>query len=257
VAGSSIIKLLSPDVSRWISALSRKLEDSPELLSEQMGTKLVNLDKYGPEFFQTYEPRTLFNELRDANEGSSDIGLMAPSKFQEAAWIKNFKEQDSLDKLQNIRDLSNEGILLDEIPEFIYTNKANEDLYYNFLDKVRAKHGQPSRSGYGNYATDAEIKKLENLRDQKDVQITDHEGRHRNKFFEDLGRKLNLVRFIPRSKENLISKMNPETSIIGQEGNNIGKIKDVIKILSVAPAVGALSQIKNPEYGALPQEPDL
>ena len=80
-----------------------------------------------------------------------------------------------------------------------------------------------------------------------------HDGRHRNRVFEELGANRSLVKVIPESTamhnfpapDELLSKMDPSIELIGQEGNKIGTLGDLIKFLSVAPpaALGALSQL--------------
>ena len=223
-AGAKILSALTDDAVRWVESLSRKLGDAytsaiptdPETIAGQMGEKLVNLDREVPEALNLYEPRQLYNDLVKANEGFLDLTVMNPKTFREAAYnipgIKSPTGRETYeDKMQGLRDYINSGQLLDTTPEL-----ANR----NYLDAS---------------------------------EFVMHDGRHRNRVFEELGANRSLVKVIPESTamhnfpapDELLSKMDPSIELIGQEGNKIGTLGDLIKFLSVAPpaALGALSQL--------------
>ena len=223
-AGAKILSALTDDAVRWVESLSRKLGDAytsaiptdPETIAGQMGEKLVNLNREVPEALDLYEPRQLYNDLVNANEGFLDLTVMNPKTFREAAYnipgIKSPTGRETYeDKMQGLRDYINSGQLLDTTPEL-----ANR----NYLDAS---------------------------------EFVMHDGRHRNRVFEELGANRSLVKVIPESTamhnfpapDELLSKMDPSIELIGQEGNKIGTLGDLIKFLSVAPpaALGALSQL--------------
>ena len=223
-AGAKILSALTDDAVRWVESLSRKLGDAytsaiptdPETIAGNMGEKLVNLNREVPEALNLYEPRQLYNDLVKANEGFLDLTVMNPKTFREAAYNIPGMNDPMLrkaheDRMQGIKDYITSGQLLDTTPEL-----ANR----NYLDAS---------------------------------EFVMHDGRHRNRVFEELGANRSLVKVIPESTamhnfpapDELLSKMDPSIELIGQEGNKIGTLGDLIKFLSVAPpaALGALSQL--------------
>ena len=218
-AGAKILSALTDDAVRWVESLSRKLPHrppDPEALAGQMGEKLVNLNREFPEALDLFEPRNIYNDLVNANEGFQDLTVMNPKTFREASYnipgLTTVRGREAYeDKMQGLRDWVNSRQLLDHIPEL-----ANR----NYLDAS---------------------------------EFVMHDGRHRNRVFEELGANRSLVKVIPESTamhnfpapDELLSKMDPSIELIGQEGNKIGTLGDLIKFLSVAPpaALGALSQL--------------
>ena len=223
-AGAKILSALTDDAVRWVESLSRKLGDTtygsamasdPETIAGQMGDKLVNLTREVPESFDLFEAKRLYNTMVDANEGFLDLAVINPKTFREAAYdvplSSNILREVHEKKMQGIRDRINAGLPLDD-----YAELANR----NYLDAS---------------------------------EFVGHDGRHRERVFEELGMDKSLVKVVPETTamhnfpapDELLSKMDPSIELIGQEGNKIGTLGDLIKFLSVAPpaALGALSQL--------------
>ena len=222
-AGAKILSGLTDNAVRWVESLSRKLGDTytsavstdPETIAGQMGEKLVNVSREVPESFDLFEAKGLYNTMADANEGFLDLAVINPKTFREAAYdvplSSNIRREKYEEKMQDIRDRINAGLLLGDYPEL-----ANR----NYLDAS---------------------------------EIVGHDGRHRERVFEELGMDKSLVKIVPEetmlhnypAPDELLSKMSPSTELIGQEGNKIGTLGGLFKFLSVMPpaALGALSQL--------------
>ena len=175
-AGAKILASLSDDAVRWIESLSRKLGDAytntiptdPEYLADEMGEKLVNLTREAPQMLDIYKDKGLYEVLREANFGESDLGLIKPSTFRESAAPINTNDphiRDMVDeKVRKLIDLRESGTGYHTVP---------------FL----------SVKEYG----DGELIS----------KVVGHEGRHRSRALESLGEPDQLVRFIRRSSESL------------------------------------------------------
>lgn len=224
-AGAKILASLSDDAVRWVESLSRKLKTrvseyspiptDPETIAGNMGERLVNLNREAPQMLDIYEDRALYRVLEEANFGESDLGLVKPSTFRDAAARINTEDpyiRDMVDeKVRNLIDLRESGTGYDDIP---------------FLSV-----------------------------DQKEklvAHVVGHEGRHRSRALELLREPSQLVRFIRRGSESPLPDLPPQTKLYGQklgpleEGTKpVGTLGELIKFLSVAPpaALGALSQL--------------
>tara|TARA_R110000824_G_C15105388_1_gene666649 strand:- start:33 stop:743 length:711 start_codon:yes stop_codon:yes gene_type:complete len=227
-AGAKILASLSDDAVRWIESLSRKLGDAytntiptdPEYLADEMGEKLVNLTREAPQMLDIYKDKGLYEVLREANFGESDLGLIKPSTFRESAAPINTNDphiRDMVDeKVRKLIDLRESGTGYHTVP---------------FL----------SVKEYG----DGELIS----------KVVGHEGRHRSRALESLGEPDQLVRFIRRSSESL-PDLPPQTKLYSEkvgssldefvpEDKPVGTLSELIKFLSVMPpaALGALSQL--------------
>jgi hypothetical protein len=226
-AGVKILSAFTPEAVRWIESLSRKLgkkytsaiPTDPEYLAGEMGEKLINLNREAPQMLDIYGDEGLYRVLQEANLGESDLGLVKPSTFREAAapidtrdpWIRDMVNE----KVRNLIDLRESGIGYDDVP---------------FLN----------------------IDKDGNL-----VRVVGHEGRHRSRALEAMGEPHQLVRF--RRSDAPLPDLPPQTKLHSQTDiwrgyfppKPVGTLEELIKFLSVAPpaALGALSQ--------LPEEADV
>ena len=225
--GAKILSALTDDAVRWVESLSRKLGDTytsaiptdPETIAGNMGEKLVNLNREAPQMLDIYEDRGLYRVLEEANFGESDLGLVKPSTFREAAAPINTEDpyiRDMVDeKVRNLIDLRESGTGYDDIPFLSVDQK----------EKLIAK-------------------------------VVGHEGRHRSRALELLREPFQLVRFIRSGSESPLPDLPPQTKLYGEKlGYNsfppekstkpVGTLGDLIKFLSVAPpaALGALSQL--------------
>tara|TARA_R110000787_G_scaffold276794_1_gene385797 strand:+ start:424 stop:1122 length:699 start_codon:yes stop_codon:yes gene_type:complete len=223
-AGAKILSGLTDNAVRWVESLSRKLGDTtygsamasdPETIAGQMGDKLVNLAREVPESFDLFEAKRLYNTMVDANEGFLDLAVTSPKTFREAAY--------DVPMNSNIR------------------REKYEEKMQDIRDRINA--GLP----LDDYA------ELANRNYLDASEFVGHDGRHRERVFEELGMDKSLVKVVPETTsmhnfaapDELLSKMSPSTELIGQEGNKIGTLGDLFKFLSVMPpaALGALSQL--------------
>lgn len=224
-AGVKILSAFTPEAVRWIESLSRKLgkkytsaiPTDPEYLAGEVGEKLINLNREAPQMLDIYGDRGLYEVLRETNLGESDLGLIKPSTFREAAepipmhdpHIRGMVDE----KVRNLIDLRESGIGYDDVP---------------FLNI--------DHNG-------------------KLAWVAGHEGRHRSRALEAMGEPDQLVRFI-RGSETPLPDLPPQTKLYAEiygaeEDKPVGTLGELIKFLSVAPpaALGALSQ--------LPEEADV
>jgi hypothetical protein len=232
---SKVLSELSDDAVRWVESLANKLSGkpgdvvryptTPENVAYETGEKLVNLDRFAPQMFDIYDDRALYYALKEAKEGSADVGLINPDTFRRAAaeipmtdpYIRDMVDQ----KVADLRDLRQAGIRYSDVPYLGY----NEPF-------------------------------------QNIAQITAHEGRHRSRALGAEGEPSQLVRFIPARNEDLLSTMNPETQLMSEVssmsgdggGKPIGTLGELIKFLSIGGVAGpgVLSQLGD---GDAPQVP--
>jgi len=240
--GAKILSELSDDAVRWVESLAKKLsgkesyfEDvdviknkpipegglrfpkTSEEAAAEMGQKLVNLDRFAPQMKDIYDDRELYEVLREASEGSSDLALMKPKTFGEAAAAMNPNKdpyiQEMIDKnVLALRDLRSAGIRYSDVPYLSY------------------------KEPYPGIA-----------------QVTGHEGRHRALALDAEGEPVQLVRMIPRRNEQLLSTMNPDTQLMSEVstmqpeagGKEVGTLGQLIKFLGLGgvAAPGALSTL--------------
>lgn len=234
-AASKILSELSDDAVRWVESLANKMSGkpgdavryptSPENVAYETGEKLVNLDRFAPQMFDIYDDRALYYALKEAKEGSADVGLINPDTFRRAAaeipmtdpFIRDMVDQ----KVGDLRDLRQAGIRYSDVPYLGY-NEPFQDI----------------------------------------AKITAHEGRHRSRALAAEGEPDQLVRFIPARNEDLLSTMNPNTRVMSEVstmsedggGKPIGTLGELIKFLSIGgvAAPGVLSQLGD---GDAPQVP--
>ena len=233
-AGAKILSALTADAVRWIESLSRKLgagaetqwsaPTDPEYLAGEVGEKLVNLNREAPQMLGIYGDRGLYEVLREANLGKSDLGLIKPSTFREAAepipmhdpWIRDMVDE----KVRKLIDLRKSGIGYKDVP--FLTIDHNGKLAW----------------------------------------VAGHEGRHRSRALEAMGEPDQLVRFI-RGSETSLPDLPPQTKLYSEKtlvgkgqkkvdervreliDKPVGTLEELIKFLSIAPpaALGALSQL--------------
>ena len=222
-AGSKIITRLTDDAVRWVESLSRKLGDTytsaiptdPETIAGQMGEKLVNLSEQSPQMLDIYNDKALYQILQEAEAGESSLGLVSPETFRRAAaeipMDDPYIRQLVAEKVQAFSDFIESGIPLPGEVPFLSVD--------NPIDRV--------------------------------AQTVGHEGRHRSRAFEALGEPDQLVRFIHRSRNQPLSDLPRDTQLYSEisgmqregGGKPIGTLGELIKFLSIAPPVGALSQL--------------
>ena len=148
-AASKIISSLSSDAIRWVESLANKLsgkpEDyvrfptTPENVAYETGEKLVNLDRFAPQMFDIYDDRALYYALKEAQEGSADVGLIKPDTFRRAAaeipmtdpYIRDMVAQ----KVSDLRDLRQAGIRGKRVVHRLHTA-----VVLVVADAVRASH---------------------------------------------------------------------------------------------------------------------
>ena len=231
-----ILSGLNDNASRWVQSLSRKLgepeytrpgkTDVAQQLTEEMGQKLINLDKEAPEMFRLYDDMELYYGLSEAEKGDIDIGLIKPDTFRRAAApmvpYGGKVVGESAENIQKLQDLYRSGIAFDDLP-FLTYRRLSPMTYSNPTSENIAK-------------------------------IVGHEGRHRSRALAKEGAPRQLVRFLPEArKEGLLSKLGDQpVQIYSQESpgvynkqpsKRVGSLKDLVKFLTV-PAAGALSQIE-------------
>ena len=208
------------NVVRWLESLSRKTGYSTEELQQTVGPKAEKLMQQAPQMFDIYEDKDLFEIIREASEGYSDIGLMKTPDFRTSAAKINTNDP-------TVKQMTDE-----RIAPFIESLQMGLPL--------EAKSGMP----YLSYTTPG-----------KDIiQVVGHEGRGRTRALEATGEPYQLVRMIPAGKEKLVSEMNPESKIYtevspmqleGEGGKEVGALGQLLKILGIAGVVtpGALSSL--------------
>ena len=226
-AGVKILSAFTPEAVRWIESLSRKLgkkytsaiPTDPEYLAGEVGEKLINLNREAPQMLDIYGDEGLYRVLQEANLGESDLGLVKPSTFREAAapidtrdpWIRDMVNS----KVRNLIDLRESGIGYDDVP-------------FLSIDK-----------------------------DGSLVRVVGHEGRHRSRALEAMREPHQLVRFrrsfpLSRSYDTPLPDLPPQTKLHAEQvgwqyfpPKPVGTLGELIKFLSVAPpaALGALSQL--------------
>lgn len=191
-----------------------------EQMEDEVGDKARKLAMEAPEVFGYYEDIPLFKALQDANEKGEDLAVMDPKIFRRlAARLRtDIPEQitEVDDKIEDYRSMFQRGIKFDDIPRLKYELRAS----------------------------DPEV-----------MQIIDHDGRHRNRALESLGKKKSLVRMY--SNENLSDYSNlrfapKETDVYSEDDRfyrgfspPIGSLGNLLKILGISGAVapGALSSL--------------
>jgi hypothetical protein len=212
-AASRILGELTDDAVRWVESLANKLsgkpEDyvrfptTPENVAYETGEKLVNLYRLAPQMFDIYDDRALYYALKEAKEGSADVGLINPDTFRRAAaeipmgdpYIRDMVDQ----KVADLRDLRQAGVRYSDVPYL----------------------------GFDNFPANS-------------AQITAHEGRHRSRALSAEGEPYQLVRFIGPSNSPRLSQMKPNTQMLSEEisfpegggKQPIGTLGELIKFLS-------------------------
>ena len=200
-----ILAELGDTAFRWVASLADKLGRPADEVAEEMGSKLVNLEKEMPEAFTLFDRMELFSAIREANEGASDIAIMSPPDFRKIAAQINTEDPAIAkmvsDKVGEYMDDVQQGTAMGDVPYLGYTNPEDDV-----------------------------------------AQFVMHDGRHRYRAMENLGALKNLVRVIPAGREKLASKL-PETAeayteksmlqIPGEEGKKVGKMSDIFKYLSI------------------------
>tara|TARA_B100001057_G_scaffold315622_2_gene315769 strand:- start:4133 stop:4822 length:690 start_codon:yes stop_codon:yes gene_type:complete len=191
-----------------------------EQMEDEVGDKARKLAMEAPEIFGYYEDIPLFKALQDANEKGEDLAVMNPKTFRRlAARLRtDIPEQitEVGDKVEDYRSMFQRGMKFDAIPRLKYELRTS----------------------------DPEV-----------MQIIDHDGRHRNRALESLGKKKSLVRMY--SNENLSDYSNlrfapKETDVYSEDDRfykglspPVGSLGDLMKILGISGAVapGALSSL--------------
>jgi len=201
-----ILAELGDTAFRWVASLADKLGRPADEVAEEMGSKLVNLEKEMPEAFTLFDRMELFSAIREANEGTADLAIMNPPDFRKIAAQLDMEnpivaEEVNKTVAKYIGDVK-KGTAMGEVPYLSYETPYTDDV----------------------------------------AQFVMHDGRHRNRAMEALGALRNLVRVIPAGREKLASKL-PETAeayteksmlqIPGEEGKKVGKMSDIFKYLSI------------------------
>jgi hypothetical protein len=191
-----------------------------EQMEDEVGDRARKLAMEAPEVFGYYEDIPLFKALQDANEKGEDIAVMEPGVFRNLAARLRTDIPDQItevdDKIEDYRGMFQRGMKFDAIPRLKYELRASDPEF---------------------------------------MQILDHDGRHRNRALESLGKKKSLVRMY--SNENLSDYSNlrhaPKDTPVHSEDVRfdfgkkpvIGSLGDLMKILGISGAVapGALSSL--------------
>ena len=207
----------------WLRSLKRKgnVYMSPEEMYEEVGEKAEKLMTEAPQMFQYYEPMPVFQALREASEGSSDLVLMPPPNFRELAQripdeMPDIRRQ-VLDKQYQYEDMYRDGTAFDDIP------------FLSFYDPDFQAVSTPG------------------------VRIAGHEGRHRTRALEGLGDPVQLVRMIPESdRVRLLRDIDPETKVYSEkfysektdDEKPIGALGQLMRLLGIGAApTAALSTL--------------
>lgn len=206
----------------WLRSLKRKgnVYMSPEEMYEEVGEKAEKLMTEAPQMFQYYEPMPVFQALREASEGSSDLVLMPPPTYRELAQripdeMPDIRRQ-VLDKQYQYEDMYRDGTAFDDIP------------FLSFYDKSAKTPGTGLR-------------------------IAGHEGRHRTRALESLGDPVQLVRMIPESdRVKLLRNIDPDTKVYPEKPflerpdpeKPVGALGQLMRLLGIGAApTAALSTL--------------
>jgi hypothetical protein len=227
--GAKILSELGDTAFRWVSSLADKLGRPADEVAEEMGSKLINLEKEMPEAFGLFDRMELFSAVREANERTSELAIASPPNFR---------------KIAAQLDMENPAVA-DEV------NKTVQE-YIGDVQKGTAMGDVP----YLSYETPGK-----NILGDTITQFVMHDGRHRNRAMEALGALRNLVRVIPKGGEKLASKLPDDAKaytemsnlqIPGEEGKEVGKMRDLFKYLSaMGIPLGALGGMTDDEQNGI------
>ena len=216
--GGKILSKLGDTAFRWVASLANKLDQPAEEIAERMGEKLVNLEKEFPNAFSLYEPTALLESLEQANKGQADLVITAPETFRKIAAKIDTANPEIAKKMQKTVDQ-----YAAEIESGIPLNNPEDNV--PFLEYIYPE---------------------ENI-----AQFVGHDGRHRNRAFEQLGALQSLVKVAPyfrgqqvMSKTGKHSDVYTETSpmqLEGEGGKKVGSSKYLFKFLSILGALPFIS----------------
>ena len=216
--GAKILSELGDTAFRWVASLANKLDQPAEELAERMGEKLVNLEKEFPNAFSLYEPTALLESLEQANKGQADLVITEPETFRKIAAQIDTANPEIAKQMQKTVDQ-----YAAEIESGIPLNNPEDNV--PFLEYIYPE---------------------ENI-----AQFVGHDGRHRNRAFEQLGALQSLVKVAPyfrgqqvMSKTGKPSDVYTETSpmqLEGEGGKKVGSSKDLFKFLSIFGALPFIS----------------
>ena len=206
----------------WLRSLKRKgnVYMSPEEMYEEVGEKAEKLMTEAPQMFQYYEPMPVFQALREASEGSSDLVLMPPSNFRELARpipeeVPAIKEEAGK-TISEYQDKYRGGQMVSDIPYLSYYDPALSSL-------------------------------------DTGVRIATHDGRHKTRALEGLRDSVQLVRMIPESdRVRLLRDIDPDTKVYSEkffherpdDEKPIGALGQLMRLLGIGAApTAALSTL--------------
>ena len=221
-----ILAELGDEAFRWVASLASKLDKPADELAERMGSKLTNLEKEFPEAFSLYEPTALLEGLEQANRGEIDLAIIDPETFRKiAAQIDTDNPIAAYQMKQTVDQYAA------EIESGIPLNNPEDSIPF-------LKYMVPQ----GNIA-----------------QFVQHDGRHRNRAFEQLGALRSLIKLDPSGAldsgfhapkpnkgQQVMSKSekpfdvyteNSPMQLEGEGGKKVGSSKDLFKFLSMFGAL--------------------
>ena len=221
-----ILAELGDTAFRWVASLASKLGKPADELAERMGPKLVNLEKEFPEAFSLYEPTAILESLEQANRAQADLVITAPETFRKIAAQIDTADPDIAKQMQQTVDQ-----YAAEIESGIPLNNPEDSIPF-------LKYMVPQ----GNIA-----------------QFVQHDGRHRNRAFEQLGALKSLIKLDPSGAldsgfhapkpnkgQQVMSKSekpfdvyteNSPMQLEDEGGKKVGSSKDLFKFLSMFGAL--------------------
>ena len=219
---TKLAEALTSPVVDWLRSLKRKgnVYMSPEEMYEEVGEKAEKLMTEAPQMFQYYEPMPVFQALREASEGSSDLVLMPPPTFRELARpipeeVPGIKEEAGK-TISEYQDKFRGGQMVRDIPYLSYYDPALSSL-------------------------------------DTGVRIATHDGRHKTRALEGLRDPVQLVRMIPESdRVRLLRDIDPDTKVYSEkfyhertdDEKPIGALGQLMRLLGIGAApTAALSTL--------------
>ena len=192
---------------------------SPQQMEKEAGDRARKLAMEAPEIFGYYEDKPVMQALLEASRDQGDVTLTTPKIFRElAAPIR--MEHPSI----------SEGV---------------EKTVGEYRDKFTSGQKVPT-TPYLDYKI---IKGPQNI---PYMQITSHDGRHKTRALESLGKPSQLVRMYDDEGTQRIKDLDPKTKVYSEKSMSVnenprfvGTLGDLFKILGVSGAVapGALSSL--------------
>ena len=192
---------------------------SPQQMEKEAGDRARKLAMEAPEVFGYYEDKPIMQALLEASRDQGAVTLTSPKTFRELAAPIIMDHPDIAGRVESTVD--------DYRRAFTSGQKVPTTAYLDY-DIRTGSDGVPY------------------------MQITSHDGRHKTRALESLGKPSQFVRMYDNKKTQRIKDLDPKTKvfseksmIVNQEPRFVGTLGDLFKILGISAAVapGALSSL--------------